>query len=175
MKRILFFFLTGLFLMSLQATFLSYPPVQGVRPDLTLVLVLYLGFSLPLFSGGMLAFLMGFLMDLFSGNVLGFYTLTRPLAFFVAQLFRHRFYWQGSSFQFLFMTLASLLEGLFLMLLLIALTPSPLENLYPSVFTHLLPQALCTGLVTPPLFALLRKGTEILQKKEERRGIRLQG
>jgi rod shape-determining protein MreD len=118
---------------------------------------------------------MGFLVDLFSGNVLGFYTLTRPLAFFVAQLFRHRFYWQGISFQFLFVTLTSLLEGLFLMLLLVALTPLPLKNLYPSVFTHLLPQAFSTGLVTPLLFSFLRKGTELLQKKEERRGIRLQG
>jgi hypothetical protein len=43
------------------------------------------------------------------------------------------------------------------------------------VFTHLLPQAFCTGLVTPLLFSFLRKGTELLQKKEERRGIRLQG
>lgn len=161
--------------MSLQATFLSYPPIQKARPDLTLVLVLYLGFSFPLFSGGILAFLMGFLMDIFSGNILGLYTLTRPLAFLIAQLFRHRFYWQGISFQFLFVTLVSLFEGLFLLFLLIALTPSTLKNLYPSVLTHLLPQALCTGLVTPLLFHFLRKGMELFQKKEERGVIRLQG
>ena len=133
-----------------------------------LPLVLYLGFSLPLFSGGILAFLIGFLMDLFSGNVLGLYTLTRTLAFFVAQPFRQSFYWQGSSFQFLFVTLTSLLEGLLLLLLLVALTPASLKNLYPSVLTRLLPQALCTGLVTPLLFSFLRKGTEFLQEKEER-------
>ena len=175
MKKALFLILSGLFLMSLQATFLSYPPIQRVRPDLTLVLVLYLGFSLPLFSGGILAFLMGFLMDLFSGNVLGLYTLTRPLAFLIAQLFRNRFYWQGISFQFLFVALTSLLEGLLLLLLLITLTPSPLKNLYPSVLTHLLPQALCTGLVTLPLFSFLRKGMEFLREEEERTGIRLRG
>ena len=175
MKRVLFLILTGLLFMSLQATLLSYPPIQRARPDLTLVWVLYLGFSLPLFSGGILAFFMGFLMDLFSGSVLGLYTLTRPLAFLIAQLFRNRFYWQGISFQFLFVTLTSLLEGLFLLLLLIALTPSPLKNLYPSVLTHLLPQALCTGLVTPLLFSFLRKGMELLQNKEGRTGLRLEG
>jgi rod shape-determining protein MreD len=175
MKRVLFILLTGLLLMSLQATLLSDPPIQRVRPDLTLILVFYLGFSFPLFSGGVLAFFMGFLMDLFSGNVLGLYTLTRPLAFLIAQLFRNRFYWQGISFQFLFVTLTALLEGLLLLLFLIVFSPSSLKDLYPSVFTHLLPQAVCTGLVTPLLFSFLKKGTELLQKKEERTGTRLAG
>ena len=175
MKRIIFFILSGLLFMSAQATLLSHPLLQRLRPDLMLVLVLYLGFSLPFFSGGILAFIMGLLMDVFSGNALGLYTLTRPLAFLIAQLFRHRFYWQGISFQFLFVTLASLLEGLLLLLLLTALTPSTLKNLYPLVLTHLLPQSLCTGVATPFLFSFLKKGTELLRKEEERPGLRIEG
>jgi rod shape-determining protein MreD len=175
MKRFFFFMLTGLLFMSVQATLLGHPPIQRWRPDLMLILVLYLGFSLPLSSGGILAFIMGFLMDLFSGNALGLYTLTRPLAFLTAQLFRNRFYWQGISFQFLFVTLASLLEGLFILFLLTALTPSTLKNLYPLVLTHLLPQSFCTGGVTLLLFSFLKKGTELLRKEEERTGLRIEG
>ncbi len=175
MRKILFFSLSSLFFMGLQATLLGHAPIQRVRPDLMLVLVLYVGFSMPLFSGGVLAFFMGMLMDAFSGNALGLYTLTRPLAFLIAQLFRQRFYWQGISFQFLFVTLASLLEGLFLLLLLTALTPSTLKTLYPLVLTRLLPQSLCTGLATPLVFSFLKKGTDLLRKEEEKPGLRTEG
>ncbi len=175
MRRNLFFVLSGLLFMGIQATLLSHTSIQRLRPDLMLILVLYLGFSLPLFSGGILAFFMGLLMDAFSGNALGLYTLTRPLAFLIAQLFRHRFYWQGISFQFLFVTLAALLEGLFLLLLLTALTPSTLKNLYPLVLTRLLPQSLCTGLATPLVFSFLRRGTDLLRKEEEKPGLRTEG
>jgi rod shape-determining protein MreD len=174
MKRILLLTLSGILLLSFQATFLSFPPIQWLRPDLSLIWVLYLGFSFSLFSGGILTFLLGFLLDLFSGNAFGLYTLTRPLVFLIAQLFRHRFYWQGFSFQFLFVTLATAVEGLFILLLLTALNLSPLHNLYPSIVTHLLPQSVSTALVTPIFFSLLNRGLGFLEN-DRRTGLRTEG
>jgi len=168
MKRFIFLLLTGVLLMTLQTTLLASLPIRRFRPDLVLIFMLYLGFSFSNVSGGLLAFFLGFLMDLLSGNTYGLYTFTRPLIFFMAQLARGRFYWQGFSSQFLFVFVFSLLEGFFILLILSGVSPMPLHNLYPSIWTHLLPQSLFTGLVTPVLFGLFQKGSVFLTEKQRR-------
>jgi rod shape-determining protein MreD len=102
---------------------------------------------------------MGYLMDLFSGNAFGLYTLSRPLIFYIAQIFKDRFYLEGFLSQFLFVFLAGLVEGLLLLILLNGLNPNSIGNLYPLLFTVLLPQSFSTGLITPILFFLLHKGS----------------
>ena len=168
MKRFFPLLLTGVLLMTLQTTLLASLPIQRFRPDLVLIFILYLGFSFSNVSGGLLAFFLGFLMDLFSGNTFGLYTFTRPLIFFVAQLVRSRFYWQGFSFQFLFVFVFSALEGFFILLLLSGVSSTPLHNLYPSMWTHLLPQSLFTGLMTPVLFGLFHKNSVFLTERHRR-------
>ena len=166
MKRLLYPFLAGVLLLSLQATLLTSLPIHRIRPDVVLILILFLGFSYPTILGGILAFSLGFLFDLFSGNSFGLYTFTRPLIFFVAQLFRSHFYWQGFSFQFLFVFVFALLEGVILLFLVGSLNPSPFPNLYHSVIADLLPQSIVTGLITPILFPLFQKGSVLLLTKQ---------
>jgi len=167
MKRFFYPFLAGVLLLTFQATLLAVLPIQRFRPDLVLILVLFLGFSYPTVLGGLLAFSLGYLVDLFSGNTFGLYTFTRPLIFFVAQLFKNHFYWQGFSFQFLFVFMFTLLEGLLILLLVSALNPSPFHSLYSSVIPYLLPQSIFTGLVTPILFPLFDKGSVLLAAKRQ--------
>ncbi len=165
MKRFLILFVTGVLLLTVQTTLLASSSIQKIRPDLVLIFILYLGFSFSTFSGGILAFLMGYLMDLFSGNVLGLYTFTRPLIFFSAQLFRNRFYWEGISFQCLFVFMFTVLEGFLILALLSGLNPGPLHNLYPRRLTSLLLQSVCTALVTPLFFALFNRGVALLLQR----------
>jgi rod shape-determining protein MreD len=162
MKRAVLPFFLGVLLLTLQTTLLMSLVNQRIRPDLVLILTLYLGLSYPPISGGILAFFLGYLMDLFSGNVLGLYTLSRPLIFYIAQIFKDRVYLEGFLSQFLFVFLSALVEGFLLLLLLNGLNPNPLGNLYPSLLTVLLPQSLSTGLMTPVLFSLFRKGSLFL-------------
>jgi len=96
-------------------------------------------------------------MDLFSGNSLGLFTFTRPLLFYLAQLFKGRLYLEGLPSQSLFVFVFALFEGLLILILLSALNPAPLGNLYPLFFTFLLPQSFLTGMITPVLFFLLQK------------------
>ena len=159
MNRFLFFLLVGVFLVTLQTTLLTSFLVQRVRPDLVLILILYLGLSRTTVSGGMVAFLLGYLLDLFSGNAFGVYCFTRPLIFFISRLFQSRFYWEGFSFQCLFVLFFSLVEGCLVFLLLWSFTPSPPHTLYSFVVSPLLPQSVVTALITPFLFALFKKGT----------------
>jgi hypothetical protein len=69
--------------------------------------------------------------------------------------------------QFLFVFTFGLVEGLLILFLLSALNPGPIEKLYPLLFTFLLPQSLFTGLITPILFFLIRKGSFSLFNHQE--------
>lgn len=168
MKRVMLPLFVGILLLILQTTLLPFFPIHRIRPDILLILTLYLGLSFPPLFGGFLAFFMGYLMDLFSGNALGFYTLSRPLVFFAAQFFRERFYMEGFYSRFLFAFIYSMLEGFLIFILMNAFHPTPLGNLYPLLFTFLLPQSLFTALVTPPLFFLFQLGSSFLFRQPEK-------
>ena len=168
MKRLVLTLLIGTLFLILQTTWLSSFPIRRIRPDILLILILYLAFLFPPIFGGVLAFFMGYLMDLFSGNVLGCYTLSRPLVFFAAQFFKERFYVEGSSSQFLFAFVFALLEGILILILMNTLQPISLGNLYPLLFTFLLPQSFFTGLATPFLFFLFQKGSSLLFLQPEK-------
>jgi len=174
MRRIIFPLFLGILFLTLQTTLLRSLPVQRMRPDIVLILTLYLGLSYPLIPGGILAFFMGYLMDLFSGNALGLYTFSRPLIFYMAQLFKGRFYLEGYLSQFLFVFLSALAEGLLILILLNGLNPNPLGNLYPMMFTVLLPQSFFTGFITPFVFFLLNQDW-LLLSHQKRMGLREKG
>ena len=162
MKRFFSPLILGILFLIVQTTWLTFSPIRWIRPDIVLILTLYLGLSYPPISGGILAFFMGYLMDLFSGNVLGLYSLSRPLIFYIAQIFKGRFYLERFLSQFLFVFFSALVEGFLLLILFTGLNPSPPGNLYPLLFTVLLPQSLSTGLITPILFPLFRRGSLFL-------------
>jgi len=92
----------------------------------------------------------------------------------VAQLFRTHFYWQGSSFQFLFVFIFALIEGGLILFLVSSLNPSPFPALYRSLIVDVLPQSIVTGLVTPILFPLFGRSSVLLETKQ-RTEIRRQG
>ncbi len=168
MKRVILPLFAGVLILILQTTWLSCSPVQRIRPDVLLIFTLYLAFLFPPVFGGIFAFLMGYLTDLFSGNTLGFYTVSRPLVFLAAQFFKERFYLEGFSFQSLFAFVFSLLEGILIFILMNAVRPLSLRNLYPLFFTTLLPQSFFTGLVAPLLFFVFQKGSSLLFPQSER-------
>jgi rod shape-determining protein MreD len=159
MRRIVFPLFLGVIFLTLQTTLLTFLPIQRIRPDIVFILTLYLGLFYPPISGGILAVFLGFLMDLFSGNSFGLYTLSRPLIFYVAQFFKGRFYLESYVSQFLFVFILGWVEDLLIFILLNILNPGPIGNLYPLLFTLLLPQSFFTGLITPIVFFLVHKGS----------------
>ena len=157
MRRVVFTLFLGVIFLTLQVTLLTSFPIRRIRPDLILILVLYLGLFYPPISGGLLAPFMGFLMDLFSGNGFGLYALTNPLIFYGARFFKGRFYLESLTSQFLFVFIFGLVEDLLILILLGALNPGPIDKLYPMLLTFLLPQSLFTCLITPIIFFLIRR------------------
>jgi rod shape-determining protein MreD len=166
MKRVLLSLVIGIFFLTLQVTLFPSLPIQRIRPDIVLILVLYWGLSASLISGGILSFFLGFLMDLFSANSFGLYTFSRSLLFFLTQLFKGRFYLESVLSQFLYVFLFALFEGLLILALLSALNPSPLGNLTSLFFSFFFPQSCLTGLISPPLFLLLNKVTPLFFQQD---------
>lgn len=157
MKRTVLTLFIGILFLTLQTTVLAFLPIQRIRPDIVLILVLYWGLTFPPVSGGILSFWVGYLTDLFSANSFGLYTFTRPLLFYLAHLFKGRLYLESFLSQSLFVFLFALFEGLLILALLSALNPSPLGNLYRLFFAFFLPQSFLTGLIAPIFFFLLHK------------------
>ena len=174
MKRHGILLLLGILFLTFQTTLLSYLPIQRIRPDILLVLILYWGFTLPPVSGGIHALFSGYLMDLFSGNSFGLYTFTRPLLFYLAQLFKGRFYLESLISQSLFVFVFALVEGFLILTLVAALNPLPHGNLYSPFLTFFLPQSFLTGLITPILFFFLQKIFPALLQTQ-RMGLRERG
>jgi len=161
MKRVLFLFILGILFLTFQTTFLGFIPIQRIRPDFMLIFTLYLGFSTSPVPGALLAFFMGYLVDLFSGNTFGLYTLSRPLLFYGAHLFKSKFYVEGFSSQFIFVFLSACLEGFLVLMLMTLLHPEPLFHLYPSFLVSLFPRSTFTALIAPLLFALSQRGSSL--------------
>jgi len=157
MRRIVLPIFLGIFFITLQTTLFSAFSIQRIRPDIVLILILYLGFSYPMISGGILAFCLGYLMDLFSGNLFGLYTFSRVFIFCVVNFFKDRLYLEGFLSQFIFAFSLALIEGFLILILLNALSPNSLGHLFPLLFTTLFPQSFFTALITPTLFSLFNR------------------
>ena len=80
--RIVFYALFGLACLLIQtAVFPRIIPVQ-FKPDLMLILIVYLGISEKYGSGGLFAFCIGLLYDVFAGSAFGMYGMIFLLVFF---------------------------------------------------------------------------------------------
>lgn len=171
MRRFLPPILAGVLLLTLQTTLWSAFSIQNVRPDLLLILVLYLALSSSPISGGILAFSLGYLMDLFSGNTIGLYALSRPLVFYGVRHFRSRFYLEGLPFQFFFVFMSVLAEGVFVYFLWAGLSRPSFSFHVPLSFGWpLIAQALFTGLAAPFCFLFFDKAVLFFSKKGQEKG-----
>jgi rod shape-determining protein MreD len=114
MKRVLLLLVAGFSAILLQATVFSYLPWTDLKPDLLLIVVLYVGFFLAPTEGGVLAFLLGYLADLFSASVMGLFTFTRVVAWFVAKLASGVLHVKSVAAQTIFVAAYTVLDALVL-------------------------------------------------------------
>jgi rod shape-determining protein MreD len=82
MKRISGYFLLGFLFVLLQTSLWPQLLPSAIKPDLILVLVVYLGLSESHLSGGLLSFLLGACLDAVAGSHQGLHGVTLLLIFF---------------------------------------------------------------------------------------------
>ncbi len=148
--------LAGLIFLSLviQTTALAELSHQLAKPDLLLIITVYLGLSSKPLAGAILVFLSGYLMDIFSGSIFGVQTFSKTAIFFLTILIKDRFYVESPLFQAGTIFLFSIIEG-FIIISILGMV-SPIVNLLHPFFLFIIPQSLITGLVGPFLIALIK-------------------
>jgi len=148
-----FFFsllLLAFILLSLQTTIFSHIPLLPVKPDLTLIMVVYIAIFHDDTAGIFLAFFLGCLMDTFSGSITGMYALLRIGTFFLTKLAQQKLYLKSTLFYICLTTVLSFIDGL--LVLFTVFVFSSVDTLWPFIFKFLFIQSILTGIVTPLIF-----------------------
>lgn len=145
----------------LQTTVLPVHIATPFKPDLLLIIMVYLALRGTFRSGAPLAWLMGLLKDVFSGLYLGLNAFTFLLIFLVIKNAADRLYAESS---FLFVvtvsvaTLASVTANL-LLLLMFTQTPGIAYSMTAGIIPHILTNAFAASLVA--LLPCFTRGPEL--------------
>jgi cell shape-determining protein MreD len=155
MRLYILYVLLGVALLGIQAHPLLPFAQQGIRPDLVLILVLYLGTrpELELGAGAVLVSLLGYFCAVFSGGPFGLYAFVYLFFFVSIDLLKTVFDLRSIYFQILLVVFGSFLEGVLVFLLCWVFHNSP--HLLVTVKTILPKQLAFTVAVAPVVLLVL--------------------
>lgn len=97
-----------LFGIILQTTVVNYIAIFGVKPDLLLIIVVYLGFKRGSLTGEISGFFGGFLEDLFTGNLIGINALAKTIIGYIVGLARGKLAFENTITQVVITFIATL-------------------------------------------------------------------
>ena len=142
--RIVIYFLIALLCMLFQTAF--FPRIFPVylKPDLLLILVVYLGVNEKYGSGGLLAYIFGCLLDVFAGSYMGMYGMTFLVLFFSVRS-AVSYFNSESSLLLLFMVFCGTLLEAALLILLGSLAQA--GDLWLVILQWIVPQVIVNVLI----------------------------
>jgi rod shape-determining protein MreD len=163
----------GFLLLTGQAALATLVPMHTFAPNLVLPIALSLGVSadVHLVRGAMICFVLGYLLDAFCGNPMGLQTFVLVASFMLARAAASRLLPHGGFFTAMFTLTMSIASG-FAILALRALFEKKgdiLTHDVLSTFQVLLQSSLATALLSPPIFAAVRRIDGRLSSKADER------
>jgi len=122
--------------------------------EVSVIMIIFVAFYLPLMKGAVTSFILGFFMDFFTGTATGLFVLSYVLIFIFSRFVSQRFYAERPSFIMIFVGLCVFLEGVLVLVIY--------DLVYDvSKYFHLLdvylPQALITGMLGPLFFKMFHR------------------
>ena len=146
--------------MLLQTTVFPVVPWLPVMPDLMLVLAVYLGIRHHSVGGAAGAFLLGYFLDTFAGTLLGLQAFALTAAYMAVYLIA-RHLWMDSGLPVIAVAfVASCVRALALLTVgMLVAAPAPL---WQHVVRFGLLEAGAAAVVTPAVFACLKRERELL-------------
>lgn len=127
-----------------------------MKPDLILILIIYLGISPGLITGGILVFFCGLLSDTFSGSPFGLFLFSYlSFFFFIKLLGKFLILGETITLRMILVTISVIFQALLLASLPLSLGIG--ENVLWPKASWILSQALTTCAVGWPLFRLFKK------------------
>ena len=151
----IFYFLGILGLILFQTTLLESATIMGIKPDLTLIAVYFVGLVGGEVHGAMAGLVLGYLMDLMSGGVWGIHLATKSTLGFLSGLLGRTLVNMKGVFTGAIIAFCSLVQGL-IFVLVSSFTLEP-ESLMVLLTHTLLPQAIYDGVVGGAFFWFLSR------------------
>lgn len=158
MNRTFVYFLVGLLFLLLQSGFCSRVLGLETKPDLLLILVIYLGLHERCLRGAILCYLLGSLLDVFAGSSLGLFGTTFLVIFLAVRIIAGSFNTE-SSLLLLFMVFCGTLFQVVVLVFPLGYFADA-GPLWAVILQHLLPQIV----INVAAAFLLLKGTVWLQR-----------
>ncbi len=152
-----------LLLVIAQITILDILTLGWVGMEISLVVVIYSGFHLDAFPGGIISLLLGFFMDCLTSTMFGLYMFLYLLIFYLSLFAARMIYSEKPSLIALFTGLCTLLEGMAIVLLYRLMLGGDILYAIPKIF---IPKAIILGLLSPFLFRLFHRFEVLLHAKE---------
>jgi rod shape-determining protein MreD len=135
----------------LQVTIFPAYLADPFKPNLLIIIVCCLGLRATGLLGGGLAFILGLVLDCFSGLYLGLNGFSFLCVTLLLKTTADRFYTNNSYLMVIVVFLATIVNGLMQMLLLL-LFPAT-TGIYATLLPALIPQGLVNALIASLLFA----------------------
>lgn len=139
----------------LQSTLLNHLAIVGVKPDLILLVVVFLGLFKGPTAGAIVGFSAGLIYDLTSSSLLGMNALSLTLVGFLVGLTRTRVYRENIVVQVALVFAATLVSNILFFLLSAVCGLAP--RLGYGLGRIILPAVLYNICLTPPIFWGMRK------------------
>jgi rod shape-determining protein MreD len=157
-----------LFLVIVQFTILELFSFGWIGIEISLIVVVYLGFHLDALRGGLLSLLLGFFLDCLTSAIFGLYMFLYVLIFFISNHVGGKIYAGKPAMIASFTALCTILEGLVIVLFYRFVFGADILDAIPKIF---IPQAVVVGCLSPLFFILLQR-FEVFLHVEDRRSAR---
>lgn len=157
-----------LLLVIVQLTILELFSFGWIGIEISLIVVVYLGFHLDALRGGLLSLLLGFFLDCLTSAIFGLYMFLYVLIFFISNHVGGKIYAGKPAMIASFTALCTLLEGLVIVLFYRFVFGADILDAIPKIF---IPQAVVVGCLSPLFFILLQR-FEVFLHVEDRRPAR---
>jgi len=157
-----------LLLVIVQLTILELFSFGWIGIEISLIVVIYLGFHLDTLHGGVLSLLLGFFLDCLTSAIFGLYMFLYVLIFYLSNIAGGKIYAGRPTLIASFTALCTLLEGIVIVLFYRYVFGADILDAIPRIFV---PQAVVVGCLSPLFFVLL-KHFEVFLHAEDRRPAR---
>jgi len=130
--------------------------------ELSLIFVVFSGFYMSVFRGGILTLLAGFFVGTLTGTVTGLFMFVYMILFCVSSLASAQVYIGQPYFIMIFTMFCAFLEGMILVMINRYVLGAP--SFYPTLLA-ILPQIFILGLISPLFFKAFRRFEVVVHAK----------
>lgn len=131
--------------------------------ELSLILIIYLGFRLDIIRGGVLSLIIGFFRDCITFSISGLYSLLYVIVFLISLLASYRISPGKTAFIVIFTLICSLLEGMIIALFYPLLYGQSVSS---HALLYYIPQAFIVSGLSPLLFRIFNRIEVVLNGRD---------